>query len=110
MRNRYANEVSERLIWFGVVMLIGAALLGLLIFLGYSRPHLPAGAFVALAQPLSSRRRSISLAMAAGVKFGRKPKLSDFQRAEVVKRRAKSERLASIAKSYGVSLSMISRL
>ena len=49
-------------------------------------------------------------AMAAGVKFGRKPKLSDFQRAEAVKRRAAGETLASIAKSYAVDISMISRL
>jgi DNA invertase Pin-like site-specific DNA recombinase len=49
-------------------------------------------------------------AMAAGVKFGRKPKLSDYQRAEAVKRRAAGETLADIAKSYGVSLTMISRL
>src|SRR6476620_774549 len=49
-------------------------------------------------------------AMANGVKFGRKPKLSDFQRAEAVKRRAAGETLASIAKSYAVDLSMISRL
>jgi DNA invertase Pin-like site-specific DNA recombinase len=33
-------------------------------------------------------------AMAAGVKFGRKPKLSDYQRAEAVKRRAAEETLA----------------
>ena len=38
-------------------------------------------------------------AMAAGVKFGRKRKLSDYQRAEAVKRRAAGETLASIAKS-----------
>ena len=49
-------------------------------------------------------------AMAAGVKFGRKPKLSDFQRAEAVKRRAAGERLADIAESYAVDISMISRL
>ncbi len=49
-------------------------------------------------------------AMAAGVKFGRKRKLSDYQRAEAVKRRAGGETLASIARSYGVDLSMISRL
>jgi DNA invertase Pin-like site-specific DNA recombinase len=49
-------------------------------------------------------------AMAAGVKFGRKPKLSDYQRAEAVKRRAAGETLGAIAKSYGVSLTMISRL
>jgi DNA invertase Pin-like site-specific DNA recombinase len=49
-------------------------------------------------------------AMAAGVKFGRKPKLSPFQRAEAIKRRAAGETLASIAKSYAVDISMISRL
>ena len=49
-------------------------------------------------------------AMAKGVKFGRKPKLSDYQRAEAIKRRAAGETLASIAKSYGVHVTMISRL
>ena len=49
-------------------------------------------------------------AMAAGVKFGRKRKLSDYQRAEAVTRRAAGETLAAIAKSYGVDISMISRL
>ena len=49
-------------------------------------------------------------AMAAGVKFGRKRKLSDYQRAEAIKRRAAGETLTSIAKSYGVDISMISRL
>jgi DNA invertase Pin-like site-specific DNA recombinase len=49
-------------------------------------------------------------AMAAGVKFGRKPKLSPFQRAEAIKRRAAGETLASIARSYAVNVSMISRL
>jgi len=49
-------------------------------------------------------------AMANGVKFGRKPKLSVFQRAEAVKRRRAGDTLTSIAKSYGVSIAMISRL
>jgi DNA invertase Pin-like site-specific DNA recombinase len=49
-------------------------------------------------------------AMANGVKFGRKPKLSAFQRAEALKRRAKGETLASIAKTYAVDISTISRL
>ena len=49
-------------------------------------------------------------AMAAGVRFGRKPKLSDYQRQEAVKRRNAGETLASIAKSYAVDISMISRL
>ena len=49
-------------------------------------------------------------AMANGVKFGRKRKLSDYQRKEAIKRRANGETMAEIAKSYGVNLSMISRL
>jgi DNA invertase Pin-like site-specific DNA recombinase len=49
-------------------------------------------------------------AMAAGIRFGRKPKLSDYQRAEAIKRRAAGETIASIAKSYNVDASMISRL
>jgi DNA invertase Pin-like site-specific DNA recombinase len=49
-------------------------------------------------------------AQAAGVRFGRRPKLSDFQRKEAIKRRAAGETLAAIAKSYAVDLSMISRL
>jgi DNA invertase Pin-like site-specific DNA recombinase len=49
-------------------------------------------------------------AMANGVKFGRKRKLSSYQRAEAIKRRTAGETLASIAKSYAVHLSMISRL
>jgi DNA invertase Pin-like site-specific DNA recombinase len=49
-------------------------------------------------------------AMVEGVKFGRPRKLSDYQRAEAVARRAAGETLAAIAKSYGVDISMISRL
>jgi DNA invertase Pin-like site-specific DNA recombinase len=49
-------------------------------------------------------------AMAKGIKFGRKPKLSDYQRKEAIKRRAAGETLAEIAKSYAVDISMISRL
>jgi DNA invertase Pin-like site-specific DNA recombinase len=49
-------------------------------------------------------------AMANGIKFGRKRKLSDYQRAEAIKRRGDGESLTSIAKSYGVAISMISRL
>jgi DNA invertase Pin-like site-specific DNA recombinase len=49
-------------------------------------------------------------AQANGVKFGRKPKLSDYQRKEALTRRAAGETLAEIAKSYAVDLSMISRL
>src|SRR6516165_9597059 len=49
-------------------------------------------------------------AKAQGIKFGRKPKLSDYQRKEAIKRRAAGETLAEIAKSYAVDISMISRL
>ena len=48
--------------------------------------------------------------MANGVKFGRKRKLSDYQRAEAIKRRDAGETLAAIAQSYGVAISMISWL
>ena len=49
-------------------------------------------------------------AMANGIKFGRKRKLSDYQRAEAIRRRDAGETLATIAKSYGVAISMVSRL
>jgi DNA invertase Pin-like site-specific DNA recombinase len=49
-------------------------------------------------------------AKANGVRFGRKPKLSDFQRREALRRRGSGETLAQIARSYAVSVSMISRL
>ena len=45
-------------------------------------------------------------AMKEGVKFGRKPKLSDFQRKEALKRRAAGETLAEIAKSYAVDVGL----
>jgi DNA invertase Pin-like site-specific DNA recombinase len=49
-------------------------------------------------------------AMAKGVKFGRKPKLTPHQRQEAIARRAAGETLVEIAKSYDVNFSMISRL
>jgi DNA invertase Pin-like site-specific DNA recombinase len=49
-------------------------------------------------------------AMAAGIRFGRKPKLTDHQRREALARRSNGETLAQIARSYAVSISMISRL
>jgi DNA invertase Pin-like site-specific DNA recombinase len=50
-------------------------------------------------------------AMAPGIRFGRKHKRSDYQRTEAIKRRASDEEtLTPIAKSYGVAVSMISRL
>jgi DNA invertase Pin-like site-specific DNA recombinase len=49
-------------------------------------------------------------ALARGVKFGRKLKLSQYQREEAIRRRAAGETLTAIAASYGVHVSMISRL
>ena len=48
--------------------------------------------------------------MVNGVKFGRKRKLSEYQRAEAIKRRAAGGTLTAIAASYGVHVSTISRL
>ena len=50
------------------------------------------------------------VARARGVKFGRKPKLSAHQRAEVGRRLAGGEPAQDLAKSYGVSRWTISRL
>lgn len=49
-------------------------------------------------------------AMARGVKFGRKPKMTPFQRQEALRRRSAGETLAEIARSYDVDISTISRL
>jgi DNA invertase Pin-like site-specific DNA recombinase len=49
-------------------------------------------------------------AMARGVRFGRKPKLSRYQIAEALARRERGEPLTEIGRSYGVSHSTISRL
>jgi DNA invertase Pin-like site-specific DNA recombinase len=50
------------------------------------------------------------IARAKGVKIGRKLKLTPHQMTEARKRLAKSEPTRDLAKSYGVSRSMISRL
>ena len=49
-------------------------------------------------------------ARARGVRFGRKPALTEFQREEALKRRANGETLMDIARSMNVSHSTISRL
>jgi DNA invertase Pin-like site-specific DNA recombinase len=49
-------------------------------------------------------------AMEKGVVFGRKPKLTHHQRLEAIKRRNAGETIQSIARSYNVHHSMISRL
>jgi len=45
-----------------------------------------------------------------GVKFGRKPALTEFQRSEAIARRSNGETLTDIARSMNVSHSTISRL
>ena len=45
-----------------------------------------------------------------GVRFGRKPALTEFQRSEAIARRANGEMLMDIARSMNVSHSTISRL
>jgi DNA invertase Pin-like site-specific DNA recombinase len=59
-----------------------------------------------IARTTESRER----AKQRGVVFGRKPKLTDFQRKEAIKRRGNAETLSAIAKTYGVSISLVSRL
>jgi DNA invertase Pin-like site-specific DNA recombinase len=49
-------------------------------------------------------------AVARGVKLGRKPKLTPKQEQEALRRRRRGETLATIAESYNVSHSTISRL
>jgi hypothetical protein len=44
------------------------------------------------------------------VKFGRKPSLTPYQRAEALRRRANGETLVEIAKSFNVSHMTIARL
>jgi DNA invertase Pin-like site-specific DNA recombinase len=49
-------------------------------------------------------------AMARGVRFGRKPKLSPFQIAEAVRRHEAGESLVEIGRTFGVAHTTISRL
>jgi DNA invertase Pin-like site-specific DNA recombinase len=50
------------------------------------------------------------IARAKGVRMGRKPKLTPHQQQEARRRIAKGEKTRDLAKSYGVSISTISRL
>jgi len=59
-----------------------------------------------LARTSEGRQR----AQQRGVKFGRKPSLTQHQRQEALARRATGEALVDIARSYAVSHSTISRL
>jgi DNA invertase Pin-like site-specific DNA recombinase len=49
-------------------------------------------------------------AQANGVRFGRKPSLTAYQRAEALRRRAAGETLVEIARSFNVSHTTIARL
>ena len=59
---------------------------------------------------IRSRMEGRTRAMARGVRFGRKPKLSRYQIEEALARREAGEALAEIGRSYGVSHSTISSL
>jgi DNA invertase Pin-like site-specific DNA recombinase len=59
---------------------------------------------------LSRTTEGRTRAHASGVKFGRKPSLTPYQRAEALRRRAAGEMLTEIAKLFGVSHMTIARL
>ncbi len=59
---------------------------------------------------LSRTREGRERAKLAGVKFGRKPALDNYQAIEARKRRENGESLMAIARTFGVSHSTISRL
>ena len=58
---------------------------------------------------LSRTAEGRSRAQASGVRFGRKPTLTPYQRAEALRRRANGETLTEIAKSMAVSHMTIAR-
>jgi len=59
---------------------------------------------------LSRTAEGRTRAQANGVRFGREPILSPYQRAEALRRRAAGETLVEIAKLFGVSHTTIARL
>src|SRR6516165_3511750 len=59
---------------------------------------------------LSRTAEGRTRAQANGVRFGRKPSLTAYQRAEALRRRAAGETLTSIAQLFGVSHMTIARL
>jgi DNA invertase Pin-like site-specific DNA recombinase len=59
---------------------------------------------------LSRTAEGRTRAKASGVKFGRKPTLTVYQRAEALRRRAAGETLVEIAKSFNVSHMTIARI
>jgi DNA invertase Pin-like site-specific DNA recombinase len=59
---------------------------------------------------LSRTAEGRTRAQAKGIKFGRKPSLTPYQRAEALRRRAAGETLVEIARSFNVSHMTIARL
>ena len=59
---------------------------------------------------LSRTAEGRTRAQANGVRFGRKPSLTAYQRAEALRRRANGETLVEIARSFNVSHTTIARL
>jgi DNA invertase Pin-like site-specific DNA recombinase len=59
---------------------------------------------------LSRTAEGRTLAQANGVRFGRKPSLTPYQRAEALRRRAQGETLTEIVQSFNVSHMTIARL
>jgi DNA invertase Pin-like site-specific DNA recombinase len=59
---------------------------------------------------LSRTAEGRTRAQAAGIRFGRKPSLTPYQRQEALRRRAAGETLTEIAKSFNVSHMTIARL
>ena len=51
-----------------------------------------------------------AVALSRGVKFGRKRKYDSFQVAEVMKKKSQGEGLGTIARSLGMSRSMVQRI
>ena len=86
--------------WADTTTPAGKLMLTVLGGLAEYEPHL------ILARTSEGRQR----AQQRGVRFGRKPKLTVHQQQEALARRAASEALVDIARSYAVSHSTISRL
>ncbi len=52
-------------------------------------------------------RGKVASALANGVKFGRRPKLTAHQRAEALQRLTAGETLAAVARSFNVAISTV---
>ena len=63
-----------------------------------------------LSQIKSRTAEGRAVALSSGVKFGRKRKYDQFQVAEVMKKKSNGEGLGTIAKSLGMTRSMVQRI